>query len=165
MRVESAASPVSQQVSAQRVAVIDLTKPSSEDPVGMAPGFHRIPDRLFARAHGKAIKADLDRVLQPIGDGAPLDIWIVDAGFYWVKTGADFIPIVNTVGFGTSGRLRCDASVSVKRERGAEKSTLDYVVTKIDTEGLQRGELLWTKAVRECYSNLIDKIARFVSGA
>jgi hypothetical protein len=150
------------QLDAERISIVDLTKPSYDAPSGLGLRFHRISDKVFERLPGETLKTDLERSLIASGAGKPLDVWLVDAGFYWEKTGADFIPVLNLFSSQRSGRFKCDATVSVRVGVESMKATIEHYVSSVDTEGLQTGEMLWKNAARECYPQLLSKIVSFI---
>jgi hypothetical protein len=94
----------------------------------------------------------------PSGSGQAIDVWIVDAGFHFEKTAVDFVPIVNMFSYMQSGRLKCDATLTVRRGGQSRKTTVEHFVPKIDTSNLQSGEMIWKNAARECYPGLLAKV-------
>lgn len=147
------------KVDAATVQVIDLTKPTPNGQDGYAPGFFRIGDTQFTRSPGAALKADIERSVRPSGTGAPMDIWLIDAGVYWEKTGVDLIPFVGIFTQQRSGRLKCDATISVRQGSRTQKLTIEQF-EPIDTSDVKNGESIWKTAVSLCYPALLDKVVK-----
>lgn len=145
-------------IPASIVSIVDLTKSNQDAPAGWGAGFHHIADQTFDRPPGAVLAADLRRLLKPSGSGLALDVWVTDAGFFWEKTGADFVPIVNLFTFQKSGRLKCEATIALRRGESTSKATIEHFVASIDTNNLRDEDMIWTNAVRECYPALRAKV-------
>jgi hypothetical protein len=139
------------------ISVVDLTKPNNEyqDKL-LGTGFNRIGDTQFASALGETLRADLERGLRKSIKGDVLDVWILDLGFYWEKTGADFVPIVNIFTYGQSGRFMCSALLNVRLGTESRKLNVENIVS-MDTAGTQSGESIYKQPSRNCYSGLVPK--------
>jgi hypothetical protein len=158
--------PPIQSLPVRGISVVDLTKPNNEhqDKV-LGTGFNRIGDTQFASALGETLRVDLEKGLRKSTEGDVLDVWILDLGFYWEKTGADFVPIVNIFTYGQSGRFMCSALLNVRLGTDSKKLNVENIVP-MDTTGTQSGESIYKQPSRNCYSGLVPKtieaIAEFV---
>ncbi len=150
-------------INGRSVSVIDLTKPS-EGNLKMAAGYQRIADLVFEKPLGATMAADLAKKLQASGNGEALDVWLIDVGFYWEKTGADFVPLVNIFSFGRSGRFKCEAVISTKRGNETRRATIEQIMESIDTSKVGATEAYWKYTARDCYEGLLSKVTVAIQG-
>lgn len=166
VRLTDLPSPQPVNLAAAQLSIVDLTKAIFDVPAGMGIGFHRISDRDLERPAGELLAVDLRRRLRASGGAGAIEVWVIDAGFYWEKTGVDFVPIVNLFTFQLSGRLKCEATVSVRKGPAeAVKRTVEHLVPEVDTSGLATGDSILKNAIRTCYPGLVDKVVAQIGGA
>lgn len=148
--------PQTRSIDAASMSIVDLTKRVSATEHKFAAGFNRVGDSFLEQTLGEALKRDLAKVIQPTGQYGAVDVWIVDGGFYWEKTGMDFVPIVSIFSYGRSGRLRCDATLTVRLGATSDKFTEEHYIRVAQApEG--------ANVIAACYSALLKSVTRRIA--
>lgn len=156
----AAAAPA--EVPARLVSVVDLVKPGEPEHGFGGPGWYRLADNLTAKPWSAALKLDLEQSFKPSGTGEILDIWILDGGLWWEKTGADMIPIVNLFTTNSSlGKMKCAATLTVRSGARSNRVAVENIVPHT-TDGVQAGQSIYHLSIQACYPGLVQKVVNVI---
>lgn len=147
------------EVGVKSISVVNLGTTYETSGFFFGPGYKRMADAEFAMPLAERLRKDIPSIVRASGSREPLDVWVVDVGFYWQSTGADLVPIINIFSVHSSGSdFKCAAQLALRSGASSERVAVENVVTH-STAGIQAGESMYRATAQTCYTGLLAKVA------